>query len=129
MAFRIIAEAGGRKELSALLESRKRHVSVDMLGFQNHDIVFGAILRIPRHMAGSQLPAKAGAEDEIAHRLVLHHLRRRHQDIQDDAVFAPIDDIVGLVAQMRSMAYYVSAFVTFRISLVVVTSAICGVVT
>lgn len=54
MAFRIIAEAGGRKELSALLESRKRHVSVDMLGFQNHDIVFGAILRIPRHIGTSE---------------------------------------------------------------------------
>jgi hypothetical protein len=57
IAFDIIAEAGGRKELGALVESRKRHVRADVLAFNGDDVLFGAVLALPGGLFGPQLPA------------------------------------------------------------------------
>src|SRR5690242_17187523 len=53
----------------------------------------------PRHVTGD---TKYGTKDEIAHGLVIHDFRRRHQHLEDDPGFAAIDDIVGMIPQMRA---------------------------
>ena len=39
------------------------------------------------------------------HGLVIHHFRRGHQHLENDPGFAAIDDIVGMIAQMRASSF------------------------
>ncbi len=58
---------------------------------------------------------------KIKHRLVLHHLRRRHQSCKDDALLAPIDYIVSLIAKVKwfpTMSYRSSILVSRAYSLI-----------
>jgi hypothetical protein len=75
-----------------MLPVRQRNIGVDACIFQCFDVLDGAILRVTRHVPRPRFPAKAGAKDEVAHRLVVHHFRRRHQHLEDDARFTAIDD-------------------------------------
>ena len=85
-----------------MLPIRQWNVGADARIFHGFDVLDGAILGITRHRARSQLPAEAGAKDEVAHGLVIHDLRRRHQHLENDARFAAIDDVVNMVAQVRA---------------------------
>lgn len=74
-----------------------------MLVFQSDNVVLGAIFGISGHLSRLQLLAKAGAEDQIEHGLVLHHLRRGNQRGQDNARFATIHHVVGLISKMSAI--------------------------
>jgi len=77
------------------------NIGADACVFQRFDVLDGAILGITRHVARPQFPTKAGPKDEVAHGLVIHDFRRRHQHLENDARFAAIDDVVHVVAQVR----------------------------
>jgi hypothetical protein len=66
------------KEGRALGQVSDGDVGFDVLPFNCHDVVSGTIFGISRYMARPQFPAEAGAEDEIAHGLIVHHFRRGH---------------------------------------------------
>ena len=53
------------------------NVGVDMFTFNRGNVVLRAVLAITGHLPGPQLPAKAHPPQQIQHRLVVHHLRRR----------------------------------------------------
>src|SRR5436190_24065534 len=103
--LRFIAEVGGRPDLIALFPIRQGNRGPDALGLNGFDVLDGAILGVARHMPWPQFPAEARAKDEVAHGLVIHDLRRRHQYLEDDARFAAIDDIVGMISQMRASSF------------------------
>ena len=42
---------------------------------------------------------------QVQHRLVLHHFAGRHQDAENNAAFASIYDIVGLVPQVCAATF------------------------
>ena len=71
---------------------RQRNIGADAGVFQGGDVFDGAILRVAGHLARLEFPAKTGAQDQVAHGVVVHHFRRRHQHLEDDARFAAIDD-------------------------------------
>src|SRR5260221_1129287 len=105
ISLRFIAEVGGRPDLIPLFPIGQGHIGTNACVFQRFDVLDGAILRITRHLVRVQFPAKAGAKDEVTHRLVIHDFRRRHQYLEDDACFAAIDDIVGMIPQMRASPF------------------------
>ena len=53
-------------------------------------------------MSRPQFPAKARTPEQVEHRLIIHDFLRRDQCHQDDASFASIHHIVGMVAQVYS---------------------------
>ena len=86
-----------------MLPIGQRHLGPDAFGvFQGSDVLDGAILCVARHLARPQFPAEAGAKDQVAHGLVVHHFRRCHQHLKNDTCFATVDDVVHVVAQVRA---------------------------
>jgi hypothetical protein len=63
ISLRVIAEVGGRPDLIALVPIGQGHVGADAALFQSGDVLDGAVLRVPRHKAWPQFPAKARAKD------------------------------------------------------------------
>jgi hypothetical protein len=88
----IVLEELGAKELGAVVQIGKGNIGANALIFQGDNIVFGAVLAVTGSLPRPQLPAEAATEDQIQHRLIFHHFGWGHQDRQNDAIFAPIDD-------------------------------------
>lgn len=88
----LIVELVSTQELGAVIHIGKRDVGPNALSFDGDQIVFGAILLVTGDLSRPQFPAKARAPEQSAQRLIVHHFPRRHQDVQDDARFASIDD-------------------------------------
>src|SRR5947209_9802403 len=86
ITLRLIAKAVGTKKLGTVVVVRKCHIRTDVLAFQGDNVLFGSIFPITGDLSRPQFPAKAGTEDEIEHRLVLHDLSRSHQSGQDNAL-------------------------------------------
>src|SRR5438874_61710 len=63
ISLRFIAEVGGRPDLIPLFPIRQGHIGANARVFQGFDVLDGAILGIPRHVARSQFPTKAGAKN------------------------------------------------------------------
>lgn len=82
---RVVGELGGPKVGRHMLPIGQRNVGADARVFQGSDVLEGAILRVARHRARPQFPAKARAKDEVAHGLVVHHFRRSDQHLENDA--------------------------------------------
>src|SRR5438034_10402529 len=68
-----IVEVGGRPDLIPLFPIGQGNIGPDACIFQRFDVLEGAILGIPRHVARSQSPAKTRAKDEVEHGVVPHH--------------------------------------------------------
>ena len=84
---------------------RQGNIGADACVFHGFDVLNGAILRVAGHVTRPQLPTKAGTKDEITHGLVIHHFRRGHQHLKDDACFATVDDVMHMVAQVRAATF------------------------
>src|SRR6266702_5771370 len=60
---------------------------------------------IPSHLMRAKLPAKLRAPEQIEHRLVFHHLRRRHQDVENDPFLASVHHVMSMISQMKSLPF------------------------
>src|SRR5207248_3955154 len=78
ISLRFIAEVGGRPDLIALFPIRQGNIGPGALVFNGFDVLDGAICRVAGHLARMQLPPEAHTPQQVAHRLVIHDLRRRH---------------------------------------------------
>jgi hypothetical protein len=58
--------------------------------------VGGVILDLP----GIDVPAKAGALEQVKRGLVLGHLKGCHEGVQNDLRFAAVHYVVGVVAEV-----------------------------
>src|SRR6266849_5647549 len=103
IARRLIPEAVWAKECGTMVVIWKGNVGVDVFPFNGRNVFLRAVLAITRHLPGPQLPTKAHPPKEVQHWLVVHDLRGGHQHHQDDAGFAAIHDIVGVVTHIRSV--------------------------
>lgn len=74
---------------------------MDVLPFDSDQVLLRARLAITRHLPGPQLPTKAHPPQQVQHRLVIHHLRWRHQHLENDAGKAFIYHIVDMLAHIR----------------------------
>src|SRR6266700_2497337 len=81
------------------------NVGPDVCLFDGFEVLSRSIQAIGRDLLGPQVPTKAGVPEQIQHGMIIHHLPRGNQDRQNDATFAPIDHIVGMIAQMRSSPF------------------------
>ncbi len=79
-------------------------ISTDAHLFQTDDVWDGAIFGVPGGPLGIQMPACADPVHLIQERRVIHDRGRCHQRMEDNPLFAPIDDIVVAVAQHRTAA-------------------------
>ncbi len=70
--FGIVLELPLAVEWSSLVKVGQGHIGTNVLVFQRHDVVDGAVGRISCRLAWPQFPAEARAEDEVEHRLVFH---------------------------------------------------------
>ena len=73
--------------------------------FNGFDVLDGSIFGVAGDVTGSHAPAEDDVPEQIEHGLVVHHFARGDQHRQDDAAFASIGDIVGLVAQVHTSAF------------------------
>src|SRR6266487_4476585 len=103
IALSLIAKAIRAKVCGTMIVVRKCHIRTHVLGFQGDNVLFGAIFAIPGDLSRPQFPAEASPENKIEHGLVLHDFGRCDESGQDNPRFAPINDIVGLVTQVRSI--------------------------
>src|SRR5207248_842016 len=69
------------------------------------EVLARSIEAIGRDLFGPKTPTKAGVPEQIQHRMIVHHLPRGHQDRQNDATFASIDHIMGMIAQVGSSSF------------------------
>ena len=97
--FRVVGEHVPAVEARAVLEVGQRDVGADAGVLDGDDVLDGAVLGIPRDLVGPDLPAEADPPQQIAHRLALHDVGRRHQGGEDDPALAAIDDVVVVVAE------------------------------
>jgi hypothetical protein len=97
-----VGEFGGPIQRRHVLPIRHGNIGPDVGVFHGFDVLDGAILRVARHVARLEFPAKAGAKDEVAHGLVIRYFRRSHKHLENDPGFASIDDIVHMIAQVRA---------------------------
>ena len=88
----IIGKLSGSEIGPLVFPVRQGNIGADALVLNGFDVLDGAIFRVASHLARMQLPPEAHAPQQIQHRLVVHHLRGRHQHLEDDARFASIDD-------------------------------------
>jgi len=58
-----------------------------------------ADLGVGDHALGPELAAEQGAAELVEQDLVLRHVARRHQAVEDDPGLAAVDPIVVLVAE------------------------------
>src|SRR5438105_12282970 len=93
--LRFIAEAIRTEEGGTVVVIRQRNKGADMLGFQGDNVVFRAVFTIPSRESRPQFPTKTASPKEIKHRLIIHDLRRSHQDLENDAGFSTINHIMG----------------------------------
>src|SRR5258708_16431936 len=105
ISLRFIAEVGGRPGLIPLFPIRQGNIGTDALVLNGFDVLDGAIFRVAGSLVMLELRREAVTPQQVAHRLVIHDLRRRHQYLEDDARFAAIDDIVGMIPQMRASPF------------------------
>src|SRR5579863_1271290 len=66
----IIGKLSGSEIGSLVFPVRQRNIGADASVFQGGDVFDGAILRVAGHRARPEFPAKTGAKDQVAHRLV-----------------------------------------------------------
>src|SRR5438445_11716213 len=64
-----------------------------------------SIRRIASDLFEPETPAKEHMPEEIKHGLIVHYLAWHDQHLQDDAMFASIDHVVRMVAQMGSSPF------------------------
>src|SRR6266567_1142198 len=100
--LRFIAEAVGTEEGGAVVVIRQRNKGADMLSFKGDKVVLRAVFAIPSSEARPQFPTKAGSPKKIEHGLIIHHFRRGHQDLENDAGFSTINHIMGSVAHIAA---------------------------
>src|SRR5216683_1258817 len=68
-----------RSEIGPLVfPVRQGNIGADAGVFNGFDVLDGAIFRVASHLARMQLPTEAHAPQQVAHRVVIHDLRRRH---------------------------------------------------
>jgi hypothetical protein len=73
--------------------------------FDGLEVLSRSIQAIGCDLFGPQTPTEAGMPEQIQHRMIVHHLPGGHQDRQNDAPFASIDHIMGMIAQMGSSSF------------------------
>ncbi len=98
VALRLLVKAIDAKERRAMINVGGGNVRPHALAFDGDQIVFRAILLVASDLPQPQLPAEADTPEQIKHGLIVHHLRGSHQHLENDARFAPIDDVVHMIA-------------------------------
>ena len=73
-----------------------------LLILDGDDVLDRPVGRVAGHLVGSDLPAEAGAPEHVQEGLVLHHVGRGHQDLEDDAGLAAVDGVVVVVAEVQA---------------------------
>lgn len=101
---RLIFEDLRREKSTPLAEIRSGEISFDATLFESYDIVHCAIFTVTDTNLGVQPPVETNPAHQIQHRQTIHNRRRGNQGSQDDARFAPIDHIVGVIAQLCLIA-------------------------
>src|SRR6266699_3695666 len=100
----VIGELGGSIIRRHMLPIRQRDVGANALIFQSLDVLDGSVFGVAGGLARPQMPSEADMPKQIKHWLVVHHLGGGNQRCQNDAPFASINDVVGMVAQVKSTA-------------------------
>ena len=98
VALRLVAKALDAKERRAMINVGRGNIRPNALAFDGDQIVFRAAFLVASHLPRPQLPAKPRPPEQVKHGLIVHHFRRRDQHLENDARFAPIDDVVRVVA-------------------------------
>ena len=82
-----------------MLGVRQGEVGPDPRVLQGHDVLDRPELGVPDRPLGAHPPPEAHPPEEVQHRLALPHVAGGRQGVEDDPGAAPVDDVVGLVAQ------------------------------
>src|SRR6266566_9684694 len=77
-------------------------VGPDVGFFDGFEVLSRSIQAISGDLLGPQMPTKAGVPEPILHGMIVHHLPGSDQHRENDATFASIDHVVGMIAQMGS---------------------------
>ncbi len=73
------------------------HIRPDAGTLDGGDVLRGAIARIAGHLVEREVPPEATVLQQVQHRLIVHHLRRRDQHAENNAGFAAINRVVGVI--------------------------------
>src|SRR5258708_1331318 len=82
-----------------------RDVGPDIGLFDGFEVLSRSIQPISRYLFWPQTPTKAVMQEQIQDGMIVHHLPRSDQDCQNDATFASIDHIMGMIAQMGASSF------------------------
>src|SRR6266436_5675556 len=96
IALCLIAEAIYAKELATVLVIGERNVGTDVLTFDDHKVLFGAVFAVSGGLSRPQFPAEARSPEQVQHGLVFGNFRGSHLHAKNDPGFAATDNIVGL---------------------------------
>ena len=82
-----------------MLEIGQRHMGQNPGIVDGDDVLGGPVLGVAGHLVRPDLPPKADAPEEIAHRLALHDVGRGDEGGEADAALPAADDVVVVVAE------------------------------
>src|SRR5260370_21628035 len=85
-----------------LASLRDGDIGSDVGFFDGFEVLPRSIQAISSDLVGPEVPTKAGVPEQVQHGMIVHHLPRSDQHRENDATFASIDLVLGLVAQMGS---------------------------
>src|SRR5690242_2673566 len=77
----------------------QRHVGADALFLQGADVLACRVLGVGDETLGPELATEQSATELVEQDLVLGHVARRHQAVEDDSGLAAVDQVVILVAE------------------------------
>ncbi len=98
-----IREAAAAEVGRAPLEVGQGDIGADTHLLQGPDILGRPVGRVGDDASGSEAPAELDPPELVEHRLVLHHIRRRDQRVEDDARLPAVDHVVVMIAKRRSL--------------------------